>query len=149
MDITKKMSKWGFLGLLCMVVLFSCKEGAKTEKSTEQETEIEQVAEKEVAAVYQCPMDCEKGKAYAEKGSCPVCKMDLALLDAKDGGSHEKMCQCAEGECKCGGKEKCKCGTPGYDHKGNKIDATAHADDCQCKADGECKCEDGKCKCTA
>lgn len=24
-----------------------------------------------------CPMDCEKGKAYPQPGSCPVCKMDL------------------------------------------------------------------------
>jgi len=31
--------------------------------------------------VYQCPMQCEGDKTYAEKGSCPVCKMDLALND--------------------------------------------------------------------
>ncbi|WP_457618774.1 heavy metal-binding domain-containing protein [Lutibacter sp.] len=27
--------------------------------------------------VYQCPMDCEKGKTYDDQGSCPVCKMSL------------------------------------------------------------------------
>ena len=31
--------------------------------------------------VYQCPMDCEKGKTYEEKGSCPVCKMDLNKVE--------------------------------------------------------------------
>ena len=40
---------------------------------------------------YQCPMDCEKGKTYAEKGKCPVCKMDLALKETehKDHEGHE------------------------------------------------------------
>lgn len=32
-----------------------------------------------VAAVYQCPMDCEKGKTYEKEGKCPVCGMDLEL----------------------------------------------------------------------
>jgi protein SCO1/2 len=31
-------------------------------------------------AVYQCPMHCEGDKTYREKGSCPVCKMDLQLV---------------------------------------------------------------------
>lgn len=39
----------------------------------------EQTAEKEV---YQCPMDCEEGKTYAEEGQCPICEMDLTLVDA-------------------------------------------------------------------
>ncbi len=34
-------------------------------------------------AVYQCPMDCEKGKTYDKPGSCPVCKMDLKPVKAK------------------------------------------------------------------
>ena len=29
---------------------------------------------------YQCPMKCEGEKVYLEKGSCPVCKMDLRPL---------------------------------------------------------------------
>lgn len=33
-------------------------------------------------ASYICPMDCEKGKTYDQAGSCPVCKMDLALATA-------------------------------------------------------------------
>jgi hypothetical protein len=31
----------------------------------------------QVAAVYQCPMDCETGKTYDKPGKCPVCGMDL------------------------------------------------------------------------
>ena len=31
-------------------------------------------------AVYQCPMQCEGDKIYAESGSCPVCKMDLHAI---------------------------------------------------------------------
>lgn len=34
-------------------------------------------------AHYQCPMDCEKGKVYEEPGQCPVCKMDLQLVEEK------------------------------------------------------------------
>lgn len=37
----------------------------------------------DVAAVYQCPMDCEHGKTYQEKGSCPVCNMDLKPVAEK------------------------------------------------------------------
>lgn len=32
-----------------------------------------------LAEVYQCPMDCEKGKTYEKEGKCPVCGMDLEL----------------------------------------------------------------------
>ena len=34
--------------------------------------------------LYQCPMKCEGEKTYHEKGSCPVCKMDLQKLEAKE-----------------------------------------------------------------
>jgi len=37
--------------------------------------------------VYQCPMDCEEGKTYSENVSCPICKMDLQLIDK----SNEKI----------------------------------------------------------
>ena len=29
------------------------------------------------SAVYACPMDCENGKTYAQKGDCPECGMAL------------------------------------------------------------------------
>ena len=33
--------------------------------------------------IYQCPMDCENGKTYSEKNTCPICKMDLQIKDEK------------------------------------------------------------------
>lgn len=36
-------------------------------------------AKKVAALEYQCVMKCEGDKVYAEKGICPVCKMDLQL----------------------------------------------------------------------
>lgn len=33
-------------------------------------------------AMYQCPMKCEGEKMYAEKGTCPVCNMDLKKVEA-------------------------------------------------------------------
>jgi hypothetical protein len=32
-------------------------------------------------AEYECPMDCEHGKKYDEMGTCPVCKMDLEVVE--------------------------------------------------------------------
>jgi protein SCO1/2 len=31
--------------------------------------------------IFQCPMQCEDDKIYNEKGSCPICKMDLVLVE--------------------------------------------------------------------
>lgn len=38
-------------------------------------------SDESIAEVYQCPMDCESGKTYAENSGCPVCKMDLQIQD--------------------------------------------------------------------
>jgi len=38
-------------------------------------------ADKDNLAVYQCPMQCEGDKTYNDSGSCPICKMDLKLVD--------------------------------------------------------------------
>lgn len=35
-------------------------------------------------AVYQCPMACEGDKTYDAPGSCPVCKMDLAIVEPSE-----------------------------------------------------------------
>ena len=35
----------------------------------------------ELAAAYQCPMNCEGDKTYAEAGKCPVCNMDLKAVE--------------------------------------------------------------------
>ena len=59
------------LALVALFVATSCKTEHKKEKEPVKK-------EKEMAMeVFQCPIDCEKGKTYDKEGSCPVCKMDL------------------------------------------------------------------------
>lgn len=48
----------------------ACGKEASTEKTSES-------TEQTAAAEYYCPMKCEGDKTYPEKGTCPVCKMDL------------------------------------------------------------------------
>ena len=69
----------------------SCKSEQKESKEViEKEVVEKEVIEKEVeaemiaAAVYQCPMDCEKGKTYDKAGPCPVCKMDLKKQETEE-----------------------------------------------------------------
>lgn len=61
-------------------ITVSCKE-KKEEKTEQHEADkgTHENSEEKMAMhdVYQCPMDCEKGKTYEEEGECPVCKMDL------------------------------------------------------------------------
>lgn len=52
-------------GLLC-IAIESCNNPTKT-KSDQSEEKV----------IYQCPMDCEKGKTYDKAGQCPECNMDL------------------------------------------------------------------------
>jgi len=54
------------------LAITSCEKEKKETTKTEATT-----------AVYQCPMDCEKGKTYDKAGSCPVCKMDLKPVEGK------------------------------------------------------------------
>ena len=35
----------------------------------------------EHAAAYHCSMNCEGDKTYAEPGKCPVCNMDLVVVE--------------------------------------------------------------------
>jgi len=58
------------LFLVTLIVSFSTLFNSCTEESTPVNS-----------LVYQCPMDCEEGKTYAENVSCPICKMDLQLID--------------------------------------------------------------------
>jgi protein SCO1/2 len=57
-----KTFKYILLLVLTVILLVSC------DKKTSKETD---------KATYQCPMKCEGDKVYSEKGTCPVCKMDL------------------------------------------------------------------------
>ncbi len=61
-------------------ILYSC----KTEKKEERQEKVE-LSQKEV---YQCPMDCEKGKTYKKEGKCPVCHMNLRKVPKKKEHKH-------------------------------------------------------------
>ncbi|MFD0760802.1 heavy metal-binding domain-containing protein [Lutibacter aestuarii] len=120
-----------------MVVFTSCKETKKSE--VKEETHMENHEHKDGEEhkmssndVFQCPMDCEKGKTYDEKGSCPVCKMDLKIKSGDTDMEHAEGCKCKEGgECKCE-EGKCEC----------KTEVASKEMDCT-------KCEEGKCECKA
>jgi transcription initiation factor IIE alpha subunit len=74
------------IAVVALLVATSCKTETKKDKEP-----VKTEAKKEMAMeVYQCPMDCEKGKTYDEKGNCPVCKMDLKKVkkDAEDHSGH-------------------------------------------------------------
>ena len=125
------------------VMFTSCKETKKEEVKTESE-DIHNHEGEEMASsdVYQCPMDCEKGKTYDAEGSCPVCKMDLKVnasemehtenCTCKAGGE----CTCEEGKCQCQAEIACTKCEPGK---------------CTCKAEATAcsKCEPGNCTCKA
>jgi outer membrane biogenesis lipoprotein LolB len=57
------------LAAFATFALAACNNVSKTESKTDGAAQT--------AAVYQCPMDCEKGKTYDKAGKCPVCEMDL------------------------------------------------------------------------
>ena len=91
------------LAVVCFTAftVTSCKKDKKEDVKTEAEVKEEVKEEaKEVLAsndvLYQCPMDCEKGKSYTEAGTCPVCKMDLKEKkvemheDHEEGDEHDK-----------------------------------------------------------
>lgn len=66
-----------FLSLVAVSLLtfgfLSCtssSEGNKTEQNEEK-------------VLYQCPMDCEKGRTYDKPGQCPVCGMDIEKIPVK------------------------------------------------------------------
>ena len=66
----------------------SCKKDKKEEVKIE-EVKTDVTEEMASNVVYQCPMDCEKGKSYTEKGNCPVCKMDLKGKEVDMDGDSE------------------------------------------------------------
>jgi len=92
------MKKLILVFAICLGVSFtltSCKKDKKEEVKTEVTEEVKEVS-KELASntLYQCPMDCEKGKSYIKEGACPVCKMDLKAkevdMDSDKEGHHDK-----------------------------------------------------------
>lgn len=55
------------------IVLTSCGGETKTEEHNHEGHEHSEMS----SAKYACPMKCEGDKAYADKGKCSVCEMDL------------------------------------------------------------------------
>ena len=114
--------------LAMMVAISFAFTSCKNDKKEEAKTQVKE-AGKEMASndvLYQCPMDCEKGKSYTEAGKCPVCNMDLKAKKA--GEADGEVCA------KCG-KSKAEC-------------AKEHADGATCtkcgNAKGECTCPEHK-----
>lgn len=64
-----------------MFVLFILAAGI-TSCSQPEKKAAENPAHEQVAATYQCPMDCENGKVYDKPGQCPVCGMDLQKVES-------------------------------------------------------------------
>ena len=116
------------------IIVTACKETKKEEvKSEIHENHDHDKDEISSHDLYQCPMDCEEGKTYAEQGSCPVCKMDLKVKsgEVKD-LEHATNCTCKEGgECICeSGKCQCK-----KEVASKKMECThCEPGTCECKA---------------
>ena len=67
------------------IIVTSCKDKEhKHEDGTTHAEHDDEKGEMAMADVYQCPMDCEKGKTYDKAGQCSVCKMDMKKVDHED-----------------------------------------------------------------
>ena len=143
-----------YAAIFSFAILFtSCKETKKEEVKEEVKIESHEGHEHEegkmTASVYQCPMDCEKGKTYEVAGTCPVCKMDLKEITNET--AHVDGCKCiASGACKCE-DGKCTCKT----EIAAKDCTKCEPGKCTCKGEmvsnvkETTKCEPGKCACKA
>lgn len=125
---TKHFSFTSVLFTFLMVFFISCKE-KKSDVTSESRIEMHASAE------YQCPMDCEDGKTYAETRSCPVCKM--ALKEVNSEGNVKSCAMHKGGKCTCEG-DTCKCANC-KEHGKTKT--------CAMHEGGECTCEGEACKC--
>ena len=68
--------------VLAIAFFFASCGNTSNEKSNSNNTEQSETA------MYQCPMKCEGDKMYAEKGTCPICKMDLELVSKEKDHKH-------------------------------------------------------------
>lgn len=70
------MKRTSILILLTASLLWAC---SSSNDSKTNKPAVSAADSTQLASVYQCPMDCEKGKTYEQAGKCPVCGMDLEL----------------------------------------------------------------------
>ncbi|HKR03277.1 MAG TPA: heavy metal-binding domain-containing protein [Bacteroidia bacterium] len=75
------------LMLFAALIFASCgsgetktEENATTDAAAKAPKELTDLAG--VTSYYECPMKCE-GKKFSEAGACPVCGMELALIEVK------------------------------------------------------------------
>lgn len=68
--------------VLCSVFFLASCGNSSSEKSNSN------AIEQSETAMFQCPMKCEGDKMYAEKKTCPVCKMDLELVSKEKDHKH-------------------------------------------------------------
>jgi len=125
------MSKKTILALVVILTMGFTFTSCKTDKAdtkTDAKEEVKSETASNDGVVYQCPMDCEKGKSYTEAGKCPECNMDLK--EHKAGETHEDH---AEGTCEACGHDKADCTCPK-----DKKHADASCD--KCGPDKECVC---------
>lgn len=74
------------LGIIVSFTMSFSLVSCKAEKKEIKQEKVE-LSQKEV---YQCPMDCEKGKTYKEEGKCPICHMNLRKTEKKKEHDHSK-----------------------------------------------------------
>ncbi len=78
-----------FIVLAAIEIGFSACANPEPKKETKQLVHVHK--EDEVHQhVYQCAMDCEKGKKYNLPGKCPICQKDLIekTTEHKSGDGH-------------------------------------------------------------
>ena len=84
---------------ICLAVSFtftSCKKEKKEEVQIEEVEKVVEIKKEASNTLYQCPMDCEKGKSYTKEGTCPVCKMDLKAKEIDMDDLKEKVKEAVE-----------------------------------------------------
>lgn len=133
--------------IFSIAVLFtSCKEIKKEEIKTESHEGHDHDSGEELVATFKCPMDCEKGKTYAEAGPCPVCKMDLKQQSSPEANSCTK---CEPGKCECKSKTAVVAKGCGKCEPANCVDKSkvAECDPASCKEKSKtvANCDPTKC----
>lgn len=73
--------------VITAIILFTAMLFASCGNSSNEKSNSNAIEQSETA-MFQCPMKCEGDKMYAEKGTCPVCKMDLELVSKEKDHKH-------------------------------------------------------------
>ncbi|MCH8318642.1 MAG: hypothetical protein IIA88_09125 [Bacteroidetes bacterium] len=85
----KTMLILGMAGAFVLGTMLISGCGNSEEQHDHEATHEHHEGEVHAHVAYQCPMKCEDDKTYEEKGTCPVCKMDLVKLEEHSEGGHQ------------------------------------------------------------